>query len=160
MNNVRKFQVKVNGNMYEVEVEEQTERLLIKEDEKTVTSKSIQSAQSDKLSAEVSSKKATNVHGGDTKLQVSSSNNSLNVKAPMPGTILKLKVKVGDAVQKGQVVVILEAMKMENELVAPSDGRIVSIFKNENEMVNAGDVILSMDYDLQKVKGGMGLWQK
>lgn len=49
------------------------------------------------------------------------------VKCPMPGTILDVKVAVGDAVKKGQVLMILEAMKMENEIMAGADGTVTSV---------------------------------
>lgn len=52
---------------------------------------------------------------------------SIKVSSPMPGKILAVKANVGDSVKKGQVILILEAMKMENEVVAPEDGTIASI---------------------------------
>ena len=61
------------------------------------------------------------------------------VKAPMPGNILDVKVKAGD------VLVILEAMKMENEIVAPQDGTVASINVNKGDTVNSGDVLVSMN---------------
>jgi biotin carboxyl carrier protein len=67
-----------------------------------------------------------------------------SVTAPMPGTILNLLVKQGQAVKKGQVLVILEAMKMENEIVAPADGQIVSISVDKGQNVNLGDSILEI----------------
>ena len=52
---------------------------------------------------------------------------SIKVASPMPGKILDVKANVGDAVKKGQVILILEAMKMENEVVAPEDGTVASL---------------------------------
>lgn len=63
------------------------------------------------------------------------------VDAPMPGTIVRYLVAVGDLVKKGQPVVILEAMKMENSLPAPIDGRVVSLPKNLGAVVARGDVL-------------------
>ena len=63
------------------------------------------------------------------------------VKAPMPGTILDVKVNTGDTVKRGQVMLILEAMKMENEIVAPADGTIIQIRAARGTSVNAGDVL-------------------
>ncbi len=63
------------------------------------------------------------------------------IKAPMPGTILNVKVNQGDSVKKGQVLLILEAMKMENEIVAPTDGTVVQIQAAKGSSVNAGDVL-------------------
>ncbi len=62
----------------------------------------------------------------------------------MPGTILSFSVAVGDMVKKGQVLCILEAMKMENEIVAPRDGTIAGIHSGKNSSVNAGDALVSL----------------
>lgn len=70
---------------------------------------------------------------------------SIKVTAPMPGKILGIKVNVGDTVKKGQVVLILEAMKMENEVVAPEDGKIASIDVAVGAMVEAGDTLASLN---------------
>ena len=67
------------------------------------------------------------------------------VKAPMPGNILDVKVKAGDSVKAGDVLVILEAMKMENEIVAPQDGTVASVNVNKGDTVNSGDVLVSMN---------------
>ena len=67
------------------------------------------------------------------------------VKSPMPGNILSVNVNVGDTVAEGQVLMILEAMKMENEVVAPQDGTIASINVNSGDMVEAGNVLATMD---------------
>ena len=64
---------------------------------------------------------------------------AVTVKAPMPGNILDVKVKAGD------VLVILEAMKMENEIVAPQDGTVASVNVNKGDTVNSGDVLVSMN---------------
>ena len=62
----------------------------------------------------------------------------------MPGTILDIKVKAGTAVKAGDVVMILEAMKMENEISAPQDGTIASIDVRKGDTVNSGDVLYTM----------------
>ena len=66
------------------------------------------------------------------------------VTAPMPGTVLAVKVSVGQAVKKGETVVLLEAMKMENEIPAPRDGVIASIAVNKGASVQSGDLLLSL----------------
>ena len=63
------------------------------------------------------------------------------VNAPMPGTILSVNVKVGDAVKKGQVLVILEAMKMENEIMSPVDGTVTFVGVNQGATVESGSAI-------------------
>ena len=67
------------------------------------------------------------------------------VKAPMPGNILDVKVSAGASVKAGDVLVILEAMKMENEIVAPQDGTVASVNVNKGDTVNSGDVLVSMN---------------
>ncbi len=67
------------------------------------------------------------------------------IKAPMPGKILAVKVNVGDAVKKGQVIMILEAMKMENEIVADVDGKVASIDVQVGASVEADDVLASLN---------------
>jgi len=67
------------------------------------------------------------------------------IKAPMPGTILSIKVTPGAAVKKGDVVVILEAMKMENEVFAPRDGTVAQVVTTQGASVNTGDVLLTLN---------------
>ena len=64
-----------------------------------------------------------------------------DVKAPMPGTIMDVKVNVGDTVEKGQVMVVLEAMKMENDIVAPVAGTVASVVAKKGDSVNANDIL-------------------
>lgn len=63
------------------------------------------------------------------------------VVAPMPGTILSVNVANGAAVKKGDVLLVLEAMKMENEITAPCDGTISSVPATKGATVNTGDVL-------------------
>ena len=63
------------------------------------------------------------------------------VEAPMPGTILEVKVAVGDTVKAGQPVVVLEAMKMEIPVVAPEDGQVLSINAAEGDSIETGDTV-------------------
>lgn len=67
-----------------------------------------------------------------------------SVKAPMPGTILKMNVKVGDKVEKDSLVCILEAMKMENEIFAPVAGTVTAINAPQGATVATGDAIVTL----------------
>jgi biotin carboxyl carrier protein len=134
---MKKFLIKVNGNQYEVEVEEiregvETTSTVLTEQPPAPAApaapqKPVQPAQKPTANAEAS------VPSGAT-----------TVNAPMPGTILKVNVNSGDVVKKGQVIVILEAMKMENEILAPSDGTISSVNVTQGASVDAGDVLFSI----------------
>ena len=69
----------------------------------------------------------------------------VKVNAPMPGKILGVKVAAGQAVKKGDVLVVLEAMKMENEIVAPQDGTVASVNTTVGEQVEAGAVLVTLN---------------
>ena len=117
---MKKYMIKLNNKEYEVEIEEVT---VSTEETATTTTKSSKPDKSN--NSEQSS-------GGTA------------VEAPMPGSILGISVKVGDQVKKDQVVVILEAMKMENEIVSPVDGKIISIGVSKGDSVNVGQVLLQI----------------
>lgn len=70
---------------------------------------------------------------------------AVTVESPMPGTILDIKVASGAAVKSGDVLFVLEAMKMENEIVAPQDGTIASINVNKGDSVEAGQTLASLN---------------
>ncbi len=70
---------------------------------------------------------------------------SVSIEAPMPGSILDVKVKAGDTVDSGSTLVILEAMKMENDIVAPSTGTIISVNVSKGDSVEAGQVLLTLN---------------
>ena len=70
---------------------------------------------------------------------------SVAVTAPMPGKILGIKAEPGKAVAKGEVIIILEAMKMENEIVAPSDGTIASINVSVGDSVEGGATLATLN---------------
>lgn len=75
----------------------------------------------------------------------SGSAGSVVVPAPMPGKILNVKSSVGASVKKGDVILLLEAMKMENEVVAPEDGTIASINVSAGDSVEAGDTLATLN---------------
>ncbi|MEE0801376.1 MAG: biotin/lipoyl-containing protein [Gemmiger sp.] len=70
---------------------------------------------------------------------------AVTVSAPMPGNILDVKVKPGDSVKAGDTLMILEAMKMENEISAPQDGTVASINVRKGDTVNSGDTLCTMN---------------
>ena len=68
-----------------------------------------------------------------------------NIIAPLPGTIIEILVQPGDMVADGQTVAILEAMKMENEILAEHSGRVVSVNVSEDDRVAAGTEIITIE---------------
>ena len=70
---------------------------------------------------------------------------AVKINSPMPGNILSVKASAGQAVKKGDVLMILEAMKMENEICAPQDGTIASVQIAAGDSVESGDVLATMD---------------
>lgn len=128
---MRKFLINVNGNQYEVEVEEITSsqvsakpQVEIPQPAPKVERPAPQPAKEPKAETP---KKAAAKAGQEV------------IKAPMPGTILNINVKEGETVKKGQILLILEAMKMENEIVSPRDGKIAGIVVSKGTSVNTGD---------------------
>ena len=66
------------------------------------------------------------------------------VNAPLPGNILKVKATQGSAVKKGDLLCVLEAMKMDNEILAPADGTVTAVYAKEGTSVNTGDVLFEL----------------
>ena len=74
-----------------------------------------------------------------------SGSGSVKINSPMPGKIVAIKADPGATVKKGDVVVVLEAMKMENEICAPQDGTIAGIEVSVGDQVEGGDLLATMD---------------
>lgn len=129
---MKKFNITVNGKSYEVDVEEvggvQTSAPAPRPAAVPQAAPVAKAAPQAAVAPQAAPKAA--VAGGES------------VAAPMPGTILDLKVQEGDTVQAGQVLLILEAMKMENEIMAPSAGKVLSIQVSKGASVNAGDALI------------------
>lgn len=133
---MKKFNITVNGKSYEVEVEEIGGVMSSAPVARTVAAPSPVAAPAPAAAPAAPAAKPAAapapapVAGGET------------ITSPMPGTILDIKVNVGDTVASGAVLVILEAMKMENEIMAPVAGKVVSINVNKGASVNSGDVLV------------------
>ena len=119
---MKKYNVTVNGTLYEVEVEEVGE---------VASAPVVASAPAAAPKAAAPKKVAPA--------------GAVSVKAPMPGNIMKVNVKAGDAVKKGDVLVVLEAMKMENDIKAPADGTGSSVAVKSGDTVATDDVLVSMN---------------
>ena len=127
---MRKFNISVNGKKYEVEVEE-----VGGASAPVSAPKSAAPAPKPAAPAPAAAKPAA---------KAAPPAGSTVVKAPMPGTIVSIKVNAGDTVKKGDVLVILEAMKMENEIMAPQDGKVVAVNTSNGVSVNTVDALVSL----------------
>lgn len=127
---MKKFLINVNGNSYEVEVEEigvSTQRPAAVQPATPALTKA-------PPAPKVEEKKEVQVSEGQEV-----------VSAPMPGNIWKILVTEGQTVKAGDILLILEAMKMENEILAPRDGKVASIATKEGVAVNTGDKLVVID---------------
>ena len=115
---MKKYRINVNGSLYEVEIEE-------------IAAPATMSAPTP-APAPAAAPVAAAPAGGS------------QVKAPMPGTILDVKVQNGQAVKKGDVLVVLEAMKMENEIMAPCDGTVGSVSVRKGDSVETQALICTI----------------
>ena len=128
---MRKFNVTVNGQAYEVEVEEVGGVQTAAPVRAAAPMAAAPAAAAPKAAAPKAAAPAA-AGAGDP------------IKAPMPGNILDVKAKVGDKVKNGDAIVILEAMKMENPIPAPRDGTITSITVTKGATVEAGQVLATI----------------
>jgi len=125
---MKNYTITVNGNVYEVSVEESgAVSAPVAAAPKAVAAPKAAPAAAPKAAAPAGAK------------------GSVKVTSPMPGKILGVKANPGDAVKKGQVLLILEAMKMENEIVAPQDGTVASIDVAVGASVEAGDLLATLN---------------
>lgn len=129
---MRKFNITVNGKSYEVDVEEVGGIEMPSRPAPRAAAPRAAAAPVAAAPAAKAAPAAAVPAGAST------------ITSPMPGTILDIKVAVGDSVESGQVLLILEAMKMENEIMAPQAGKIVSISASKGASVGAGDVLIAI----------------
>ena len=125
---MKTYTITVNGNVYDVTVEEGTGAV--------AAAAPVAAAPKAAAPAPKAAPKAAAPAGAQ---------GGVKVNAPMPGKILGVKVAAGQAVKKGDVLVVLEAMKMENEIVAPQDGTVASVNTSVGEQVEAGAVLVTLN---------------
>ena len=124
---MKNYTITVNGNVYNVSVEEGAGAVAAPVAAAPVAAPAAAPAPAPKAAAPAGAAGA------------------VKVNAPMPGKILAVKTSVGAAVKKGDVVLVLEAMKMENEIVAPQDGTVASIAVSVGASVESGEVMLTLN---------------
>ena len=119
---MKNYTITVNGNVYDVTVEETG------------------STPSAPVSRPVSAPKAAPAPAP----AASGSEGGIKVTAPMPGKVLSISANPGTAVKKGDTILVFEAMKMENDIVAPVDGTITSILVKKGDTVNSNDALATI----------------
>ncbi|MGL4362677.1 MAG: biotin/lipoyl-containing protein [Cellulosilyticaceae bacterium] len=125
---MKKFRVNVNGNTYDVEVEELSGTSM-----QPVSQGNVSEVRKPQVAKPIIENKAPVIKDGT------------NVVAPMPGKIVSVKVKVGESIKEGDLVAVLEAMKMENEIFATTSGTVAAISVSEGAMIEANDVIITIN---------------
>ena len=123
-----KYKVTLNGRTYEVEVEAGKAMLLAEYEAVAPAAPA--------AAAPVAAAAPAAAPAAPAAPAVTGAGEAVN--APMPGNILKVNVKAGDAVKSGTVLVVLEAMKMENEIMAPKDGTVTQVLVNKGSTVDTG----------------------
>lgn len=130
---MRKFNIKVNGQAYEVEVEEVAGGFA------PAPVVPVAAATAPAV-APVAAPAPEKAEAKAAPAPVAAPAGGTQLKAPMPGTVIDFKATNGAAVKKGQTVLILEAMKMENEIVAPADG-VITFVASKGASVNTDDLL-------------------
>lgn len=133
-----KYTVKLNQKIYEVEIEKADAATQVKAAPQTAASQPTTAA-----SQSTASQPAAAASQSTTPQPAPASTTTENteIECPMPGKILSITAAVGQHVSAGQCLMVLEAMKMENEMVAPRDGTVKQILVSQGTMVNTGDVL-------------------
>lgn len=134
---MKRFRVVVNGTPYEVEVEELAGGTV------SQAPAAPQAAVAPAPQAAAPAPKAETPAAAPSKAPAAAGAGA--VPAPMPGVILSIKVKPGQQVQRGEVLLTLEAMKMENEILAPRAGRVSEIFVQAGQNVNPQDPLVELE---------------
>lgn len=141
-----RYVVTINNKSYEVEVEKGQANIIQVED--VAAQEAMQVAQNTAVAAPVQQPAAATAPQPEVKPAPAPSaavaaGGGEQVKSPMPGSILDVRVTSGQTVKKGDILFILEAMKMENELMAPVDGT-VQVVTSKGATVSTGDVLASI----------------
>lgn len=130
---MKKYTITVNGTAYEVEVEDMGGAVA-----------SAPKAAAPKAALAPAAAPAPKAAAAPAPAAKPVAAGAATISAPMPGKVLEVKVKVGDAVKAGDVIMVLEAMKMQNEIMAPADGTISDVRVSAGQTVGTGDVMIVM----------------
>lgn len=128
---MKKYEIEINNEVYRVSVKE-------------LPADADMSSKANAPNEETQPDTATASTPTEVTSEPSTSGDGTKVTAPMAGTILSISVSPGQEVAKGETLIILEAMKMENEIVAPQDGVVGGVFVSVNERVESDHVLLTI----------------
>lgn len=144
---MKKYKFTIKGHDYEVEILNFEHNVAELEVNGTHYSVEVQFQQEVKQTKTVKLVRSAVPHPTheESKIPPPSTSRMLPVKTPLPGTVLKLLVKEGDKVKKGDTLLIMEAMKMENSIFADKDARVASIRVKEGDTVLQNDVLLELE---------------
>lgn len=134
--------VTVNGIPFEVEMKQPVKAG--KQKVKLSEERRVKSEEFNSSSSATNASSATNTNSAPTTKPAAAAASGKPVVAPLPGTISEIKVKVGDKVNAGDTVVVLEAMKMQNNIDAETSGTIASINVNKGDAVMEGDTLVTI----------------
>jgi biotin carboxyl carrier protein len=129
---MKNYRITVNGNVYDVQVEEVHGNVTPSPRVAAPAPTAAPAPVAQAAAPAPAAAPAAPVAGGE------------NITAPMPGNILDIRVNVGDKIGENQVVIILEAMKMENEITSPFAGTVASVNVSKGQSVNSGDVLVTI----------------
>ncbi|MDY0343431.1 MAG: biotin/lipoyl-containing protein [Lentimicrobium sp.] len=143
---MKKYKFTINGNVYEVNIQNLEDNIAEVEVNGTLYSvtldKTMQVSKTPRLVRSVSVPSTDSAPSTVKTANPTSSKGAGTVKSPLPGVILDIYVKEGDTVTMGQKLIMLEAMKMENNISADKSGKVVSIKVSKNDAVMEGDVLI------------------
>jgi len=142
MGKVFQYVVRVNGKEYNVEIESDSEEIFIKSITRTATSQAQTKEPAGPQRVEQAPAPAPVAPSAPQKPAAAAKAGGTVVEAPLPGKILRINVSAGNQVKRGDLLLILEAMKMENEILAPVDGVVDSVLVSPNQTVNTHDPLV------------------
>ena len=143
---MKQYKYKINGNLYNVTVNDPEENIVNVEVNGTPYKVEMEKAPKAVVKPVVRPASTSPAPAPTTVVKpAATSTGKSGVKSPLPGVILDIKVNVGDTVKKGQTIIILEAMKMENEIVAPQDGTVATINVAVGDSVEPGATLATLN---------------
>jgi len=127
-----KYKIRLNGRVYEVEAEQGEAQLLCEYDDVGVITAPAKAAPVAVTAPAAVPAAEVCITGGKT------------INAPLPGTVTEIKIKIGQKIEKGNIVAVIESMKMENEIVATESGVVTAVHAVKGAQVQSGEPIVSL----------------